>query len=286
MLIEDEGMKGSFDAIAGVLNALSNAEEARQTRMAAEEIVTALGSGDENAINNAVMKAATFKAKRSPGLQGILQAVGAAGMTGGPGINALQQVGIPIIRTQADIAESKARQGYYGQGGRSTQNTWVRDARGNARQLKPGEQPRAGEEPFRPDTELTDVERDKTEAELESIFMGQRDLTKDPKELADINANLSAIRQRRASRAVKPAATQAPAATPSGQVPVPGPTAAAPGWKKGPNGEWTGPAKPAAAPAPAATASRKVRMSDPNGVPYDVDEVEVAEATRNGWRQL
>lgn len=211
-VIRDPGIGDSMADIAQILQVMGNAEESRQTRMAAEEILTALSSGNDNALDMAVQKAATFRATRSPGLQGFLQAIGSANMTGNPGVNALQGTGLPIVKTKADIAESKARQGYYGQGGRSTQNPWVRDAAGNARQLKPGEQPQPGEEPFRPDTELTDVERDVKEAELEAILMGQRRLTQDPAELAGINANLTAIRQRRSTRGAKPP-TASPAAS-------------------------------------------------------------------------
>ncbi len=38
------------------------------------------------------------------------------------------------------------------------------------------------------------------------------------------------------------------------------------------------------APAPAAAPAKKVKMLDPSGKPYTVDQSEVAEATKNGWK--
>ena len=116
-VIYNPGMKDSMRDLAGVLQAAGAYEKERQKRQATEKIMAALASGDETALRSAIEAGNNFQAEYGGGLGGLMQKLGSVFMPGeSPGVSALQETGIPIAKTQADLAESRARQGYYSGG--------------------------------------------------------------------------------------------------------------------------------------------------------------------------
>jgi len=116
-VIYNPGMKDSMQDLAGVLQAASAYEKERQKRQATEKIMAALARNDPKALRNAIEAGNNFQAEYGGGLGGLMQKLGSVFMPGeSPGVSALQETGIPIAKTQADLAESRARQGYYGGG--------------------------------------------------------------------------------------------------------------------------------------------------------------------------
>ena len=116
-VIYNPGMKDSMRDLAGVLQAAGAYEKERQKRQATEKIMAALASGDETALRSAIEAGNNFQAEYGGGLGGLMQKLGSVFMPGeSPGVSALQETGIPIAKIQADLAESRARQGYYSGG--------------------------------------------------------------------------------------------------------------------------------------------------------------------------
>ena len=113
-VIRDPGMGESFQAVAQILQLAGAAEKQRQQRSATEGIVRALASGDEAGMQAALKAAVEFQAGNSGGLGGILQKIGALNMTGAsPGMSALTETGLPLMKMQGDIREGAARNKYW-----------------------------------------------------------------------------------------------------------------------------------------------------------------------------
>jgi hypothetical protein len=150
MAIYDPGMKDSFDAIAGILQLTGQAEKHRQQRQATEAILGALADGDDDGLKKAIEAAQGFQAKYGTGIQKLLQKIGAANMTGeSPGMAALSEAGIPVVKMRSDLQESQARQEHYKRAYASESGLFAQDAQGNMRSLKPGESPLPGERAVR-----------------------------------------------------------------------------------------------------------------------------------------
>jgi hypothetical protein len=121
-VLRDPGYGESAQTVADILQLAGKKEAARQRRQATEGIVRAIASGDDNALQQAMIQAANFQPQFSGGISGLMQKIGASQMTGeSPGMEALGQAGLPLVQAQTNLAYNKARAKYYEEGGRTTE---------------------------------------------------------------------------------------------------------------------------------------------------------------------
>lgn len=98
-VIQNPGMKDSFDDVGKLLGYIGALEQKRRQRTATEKIVMALASGDDNAMKLAMQEAVQAKPEYSGGISGLMQRLGGRFMPGDPGMGAIQETA-PLIQQQ------------------------------------------------------------------------------------------------------------------------------------------------------------------------------------------
>ncbi len=133
-VIQNEGMKGSMDAVAGIMRMVGENERLRQKRNAMTEIVRALDSDDPMAIKNAISAAANYQNQYDAGLSGVLQKLAATqSRPSAPGPEALMETGVPLATATAGVNQRNASAQYARGEGRATN---VRDPISRIRNLQ------------------------------------------------------------------------------------------------------------------------------------------------------